>query len=76
MNYTLDNQLTKQLARSALAHRGKGKVYLGLGLYLMKDAASTFIEQCEALANLSVDGVVVFSYDDIDDESIKTLRSL
>ena len=76
MNYTLDNQLTKELVRSSLAHRGKGKVFIGIGLYLMKDIADAFAEQYKTVAGLSPDGIVIYSYDDLDDVFIENLNKL
>ena len=76
MNYTLDNQLTKELVRSSLAHRGKGKVFIGIGLYLMKDISGAFIEQYKNVAGLSPDGIVIYSYDDINDLFIADLTNL
>ena len=76
MNYTLDNQLTKELVRSSLSHRGRGKVFVGLGLYMMKDNPHTFVDQYKALLSLNPDGVVIFAYDDIDDAFLKHLSSL
>ena len=35
VNYTKDNQLTKEITRSALAHRGRGRVYIGIGNFLI-----------------------------------------
>jgi uncharacterized lipoprotein YddW (UPF0748 family) len=76
MNYTLDNQLTKELVRSSLSHRGKGKVFIGIGLYLMKDISGVFIEQYKTVAGLSPDGIVIYSYDDLDGTLIKDLSNL
>ncbi|MBM3243933.1 MAG: hypothetical protein FJZ12_03765 [Candidatus Omnitrophica bacterium] len=76
MNYTLDNQLTKELVRSSLAQRGNGKVFVGIGSYLMKDNMSAFIEQYNTIANLNPDGIVIFSYDDLDRETIKYLSGI
>jgi len=76
MNYTLDNQLTKELVRSSLSHRMKGKVFIGLGLYLMKDSPNAFIEQYKIVASLSPDGIAIFSYDDIDSALVKYLGAL
>ena len=75
MNYTLDNQLTKELVRSSLAYRGKGKVFIGIGLYLMKDISDAFIEQYKAVVGLSPDGIVIYSYDDLDDAFIENLSN-
>jgi len=76
MNYTLDNHLAKELVRSSLCHRGRGKVFVGLGLHLMKDTPKAFVEQYKTIASLSPDGIVIFSYDDIDDAFIKDLSNL
>ncbi len=75
MNYTLDKQLSKEIIRSALAHRQRGKVYVGIGLYLMKDNPEAFFEQYRMIKNLSADGALFFSYDDITDEILGYLKS-
>jgi len=41
MNYTKNNQLTKEITRSALSQRGKGKVYIGIGNFLMEKDPQT-----------------------------------
>ena len=74
MNYTLDNQLAKELSQSALALRQKGKVYFGVGLFLMK-GKQAFPEQNRMLDSLQPDGVVFFSYDDITRDVIANLKS-
>jgi len=76
MNYTLDNQLSKELVRSSLAHRGKGKVFIGLGLYLMKDSPALFSQQYRIVSGLDPDGIAIFSYDDLDRETIKFLSGI
>jgi uncharacterized lipoprotein YddW (UPF0748 family) len=76
MNYTLDNQLTKELVRSSLSYRGKGKVFIGIGLYLMKDISDVFTKQYKTVAGLSPDGIVIYSYDDLDDAFIGNLSNL
>ena len=76
MNYTLDNQLTKELVRAALSYRGTGKVFVGIGLYLMKDVSAVFVEQYKAVAGLSPDGIVIYSYDDFNDALIDNLANL
>ncbi len=76
MNYTLDNQLTKELVRSSLAYRGQGKVFIGIGLYLMKDISNAFSEQYKIVSGLSPDGIVFYSYDDIDDLLIENPNNL
>lgn len=76
MNYTLDNRLTKELVRSALSYRGNGRVFIGIGLFLMKDTPNAFIEQYKTVAGLSPDGIVIYSYDDMDDKFVEGLNKL
>jgi len=76
MNYTLDNQLTKELVRSSLAQKSGGKVFVGLGLYLMKDSLNAFISQYKTVASLNPDGIAIFSYDEIDSELARYLSAL
>ena len=63
MNYTKNNQLAKEITKSALAHRGKGKVYIGMGNFLMKDAPKVLSEQEKIVESLNPDGIAYFSYD-------------
>ncbi len=63
MNYTKNNQLAKEITRSALAQRGKGRVYIGIGNFLMKDEPQTLFEQEKTIESLNPDGIVYFSYD-------------
>lgn len=65
MNYTLDNQLAKEILRSSLAFRQQGKVYTGLGLFLMANDPKAFREQFRILGSLKPDGIVFFAYDDL-----------
>lgn len=63
MNYTKNNQLAKEITRSALAQRGKGKVYIGIGNFLMKDDPLILSEQEKMIESLNPDGIAYFSYD-------------
>ncbi len=63
MNYTKNNQLTKEITRSALAHRGKARVYIGIGNFLMKDDPQILSEQEKIIESLNPDGIVYYSYD-------------
>jgi uncharacterized lipoprotein YddW (UPF0748 family) len=63
MNYTKNNQLAKETTRSALAHRGKGRVYIGIGNFLMKDDPNVLSEQEKTIESLNPDGIAYFSYD-------------
>jgi uncharacterized lipoprotein YddW (UPF0748 family) len=65
MNYTLDNQLTREIIRSSSALRQKGHVFAGMGIFLMGDDPVTFKEQLKILNDLNCDGIVFFAYDDI-----------
>lgn len=71
MNYTIDNRLALENARSALAHRGKGKVLVGIGFFLMKDDTRDILEQYKIIDSLKPDGIVIFSYDDINEKIIR-----
>lgn len=75
MNYTLDKQLAKEIIRASLALRQGSRVYVGIGLYLMKDDPEAFFEQYKLIKNLSADGAVLFSYDDITDDILEYLKS-
>jgi uncharacterized lipoprotein YddW (UPF0748 family) len=65
MNYTKNNQLTKEITRSALAQRGMGKVYIGIGSFLMKNDPQILSEQEKIIDALNPDGVAYFSYDSL-----------
>ena len=63
MNYTKNNQLAKEITRAALAQRGKGKVYIGIGNFLMKNDPQILSEQEKIVESLNPDGIAYFSYD-------------
>jgi len=63
MNYTKNNQLAKEITRSALAHRQRGKVYIGIGNFLMKNEPQVLSEQEKMVESLNPDGIAYFSYD-------------
>jgi len=63
MNYTKNNQLAKEITRSALSQRGKGKVYIGIGNFLMKNDPQVLSEQEKIIESLNPDGIAYFSYD-------------
>ncbi|MCX5700739.1 MAG: family 10 glycosylhydrolase [Candidatus Omnitrophica bacterium] len=67
MNYSQDNQLSKEIVKSALGLRDKGKVFIGIGAFLIKDN-QRILEQYKIVKKLNPDGIVLFSYDDITDE--------
>ena len=51
MNYTKNNQLAKEITRSALAHRGKGRVYIGIGNFLMEKDDPSFFSGKDSFVN-------------------------
>jgi len=74
MNYSKDGQFVKETVKSALGHRAKGKVYVGIGLFLMKDKPEMFFNQYRTVLDLKPDGVVLFSIDDLTEEVIGYLN--
>ncbi|MDD5115775.1 MAG: family 10 glycosylhydrolase [Candidatus Omnitrophica bacterium] len=75
MSYTKDNQFIKEVIKSALGNRGKGRIYAGIGLFLMKNIPDLFFNQYRIVTDLSVDGIVFFSIDDLDDGIVDFLGS-
>ena len=74
MSYTKDNQFVKEIVKSSLGHRGKGKVYIGIGLFLMKNSPDLFFNQYRMISDLAPDGLVFFSIDDLTDQIIGYLN--
>jgi len=70
MSYSKDNQLIKETVKASLALKDKQKIFVGIGLFLLKDNPSSFKEQYKIIKGLNPDGIVFFSYDDISDESL------
>ncbi len=70
MSYTKDNQFAKEVVKSALGHRGKGKIYAGIGVFLMKNNPDLFFNQLHAVTALAPDGIVFYSIDDLNDQII------
>lgn len=75
MSYTKDNQFIKEVVKSGLGHRGKGKVYVGIGLFLMKNNLDLFYNQYGIIADLAPDGIIFFSIDDLSEKVIDFLNS-
>ena len=65
MAYSKDTKLVRQMSRQAVAARGAGRVYIGLGAYMLLDDPKTLRRQHAAVAELNPDGIVYFSYDSI-----------
>jgi len=74
MSYTKDNQFIKETVKSSLGHRGKGKIYVGMGLFLMKENPDLFFNQFCLITELAPDGVVLYSIDDLTDQIIGYLN--
>ncbi|MDP2830701.1 MAG: family 10 glycosylhydrolase [Candidatus Omnitrophota bacterium] len=74
MSYTKDNQFAKEVVKSSLGHRGKGKIYVGIGVFLMKDNPDLFSNQLRLINDLAPDGVVLYSIDDLTDQVIGYLN--
>ncbi|MDD5107985.1 MAG: family 10 glycosylhydrolase [Candidatus Omnitrophica bacterium] len=74
MAYTKDNQFAKEIVKSSLGHRGKGKIYVGIGAFLMKNNPDLFFNQYRLISELSPDGIVIFSIDDLTDQIIGYLN--
>ena len=74
MSYSKDNQFVKEVVKSSLGHRGKGKVYVGIGLFLMKNSPDLFFNQYRLISDLAPDGIVFFSIDDLTDQIIGYLN--
>jgi uncharacterized lipoprotein YddW (UPF0748 family) len=74
MSYTKDNQFAKEVVKSGLGHRGKGKIYAGIGLFLMKNNPDLFFNQYHAVSELVPDGIVLYSIDDLTDQVIGYLN--
>ncbi|MFA5199951.1 MAG: family 10 glycosylhydrolase, partial [Candidatus Omnitrophota bacterium] len=74
MAYTKDNQFAKEIVKSSLGHKGKGKIYVGMGLFLMKNNPDLFFNQYHMINDLSSDGIVFFSIDDLTEQIIGYLN--
>ena len=68
MNYTKDNRWIKETAKADLSQRGKGRVFIGMGLFLLKNEPDLFRDQYKSIKELKPDGIVFFSCDDILDK--------
>ena len=75
MNYTRDDRLAEATIKSALAHSGKGKIFVGIGAFLLKNDPEMFLRQYAIVAGFKPDGIVLFSYDEVPDTIIKTINN-
>ena len=74
MSYSKDNQFIKETLKSSSGHRGKGKIYVGLGAFLMRDTPDLFFNQFRLITELAPDGVILYSIDDLTDQVIGYLN--
>jgi uncharacterized lipoprotein YddW (UPF0748 family) len=74
MAYTKDNQFAKEIVKASLGQRGKGKIYIGIGAFLMKNNPDLFFNQYRMITDLAPDGIVLFSVDDLTDQIIGYLN--
>ncbi len=68
MSYTKDNQFIKETVKSSLGHRSQGKIYVGIGAFLMKQNPDLFFNQFRLLTALAVDGIVIYSIDELNEQ--------
>ena len=74
MNYSKDDHLVKEITRAANAYNAKGKVYIGLGFFLMPDNLDKFYRQYESVKDLAPEAIVLYSYDNITPKTIAFLK--
>jgi len=65
MSYTKDVRLFKVELRSACAQRSKGKVYAGIGVFVMGSDSKLVKEECRIADDFSLDGIAFFAYDEL-----------
>lgn len=75
MNYTRDDRLAEATVKAALAHSGKGKIFVGIGAFLLKNDPEIFLRQYGIIASLNPDGIVLFSYDEVPDAILKNINN-
>ncbi len=69
MNYTDDTRLMGLYSSAIMALDKQNRTQIGIGAYLMKDDTAEVMEQITLLKNLSPSGIVIFSYDDLADNT-------
>jgi uncharacterized lipoprotein YddW (UPF0748 family) len=62
MNYTLDERQFEYCCRSGVALKSRGKVYAGIGAFLMDEVPAQIRRQDALARQAGCDGVVFFSY--------------
>ena len=63
MNYNTDSRRVKYQTQVAVSSAGKGKVYIGLGAYMLTKKPEVLLSQIRDAMGLGAGGVVLFSYD-------------
>ena len=63
MNYNTDSRRVKYQTQVAVSSAGKGKVYIGLGAYLLTGKPDVLLQQIRESMRQGAGGVVLFSYD-------------
>jgi len=75
MDYTKDDRLSEVIIRAALSQGSKEKIFVGIGAFMLKDDIKDFIEQYHVVNSLNPGGVVIFSYDDLSDKLLRSLKA-
>ncbi|MGH7429334.1 MAG: glycoside hydrolase family 10 protein, partial [Candidatus Methylomirabilaceae bacterium] len=65
MNYNRDTHLARYISRQAVAFRGRSKLFVGLGAYVLLDQPDLLAQQIRDAKEQGADGVVLFSYDNM-----------
>jgi uncharacterized lipoprotein YddW (UPF0748 family) len=74
MDYGLDSRFVYETAKAALSLRGRGKVYIGIGAFVLKDDPDNFCRQYRMVSSLDPDGIMLFSFDDITAPILECLK--
>ncbi len=69
MNYTADTKYSREIAQRAIAQRSSGSVLMGLGAWLLIDHPSGLIDQVRGALDSGANGVVLFSYSNLESRS-------
>lgn len=65
MNYTKERGVAQTFSKQAVALKGKGRIFVGLGAYLFLDEPMPLLQQIQDAVASGADGVVFFSYDNL-----------
>jgi len=75
MDYTKDDRLSEVVIRAALSQGSKEKIFVGIGAFMLKDDIKDFVEQYQVVNSLNPGGIVIFSYDDLSDKLLRSLKA-